>query len=90
MVCPESADCSTTCGTGQQRREVFSVEQVDANVDRRVNAQHCQPSQKAVKCLRAGDEQFHEFHCSGKKPVQEQECGPAFNAPAAWRSRETD
>ncbi|KAL3094865.1 hypothetical protein niasHS_006160 [Heterodera schachtii] len=104
----EWADCSATCGTGQQRREVFCVERVDANVDRRVNAQHCLPSQKpvdvrkcsseacpewwagewgacsascgrgvrrrTVKCLRADDEQFHEFHCSGKKPVQEQEC----------------
>ncbi|KAL3097571.1 hypothetical protein niasHT_023371 [Heterodera trifolii] len=104
----EWADCSATCGTGQQRREVFCVERVDANVDRRVNAQHCLSSQKPVdvrkcsseacpewwadewgacsascgrgvrrrmvKCLRAGDEQFHEFHCSGKKPVLEQEC----------------
>uniref|UniRef100_A0A914GW47 Serine racemase n=1 Tax=Globodera rostochiensis TaxID=31243 RepID=A0A914GW47_GLORO len=102
------SDCSATCGTGEQRREVFCVERVEKDVDRRVDdVQHCWQSQKpvemrkcnfdacpewragewgacsascgrgmrrrSVKCLRA-DELFHEFHCDGKKPAQEQPC----------------
>ncbi|KAI3413968.1 hypothetical protein GPALN_011438 [Globodera pallida] len=102
------SDCSTTCGTGEQRREVFCVERVEKDVDRRVDdVQHCWQSQKpvemrkcnvdacpewragewgacsascgrgmrrrSVKCFRA-DEHFHEFHCHGKKPAQEQPC----------------
>uniref|UniRef100_A0A183BNU2 Serine racemase n=1 Tax=Globodera pallida TaxID=36090 RepID=A0A183BNU2_GLOPA len=44
------SDCSTTCGTGEQRREVFCVERVEKDVDRRVDdVQHCWQSQKPVE-----------------------------------------